>query len=311
MSNILIIKHGSLGDIAQVSGAIQDIKENHPNDKIFILTTSLYQKLFRKCPYIDEIYIDQRLPRLNLFYLLKLKRIISKLSLVKIYDLQNSSRTSFYRKFLFNKIEWSSTETTKLPGTNKSDFDSSPVLERFNFQLTNSNIITKHTLKPNFSWACENIDDLLKKYNLEKYILLFPFCSINLPHKKWPYYNDLISFINKNNPGLEQVVAPGPNEIEESKKLNVQVILKDNKSLTITQLAGLINKAQFIISNDTGPAHMAAHLGARGVTLFGYHTTPKKVSIETNKFKAIIKDDLKKLSAEEVYSNISEELSLV
>jgi len=26
MSNILIIKHGSLGDIAQASGAIQDIK---------------------------------------------------------------------------------------------------------------------------------------------------------------------------------------------------------------------------------------------------------------------------------------------
>ena len=32
MSNILIIKHGSLGDIAQASGAIQDISDNHPND---------------------------------------------------------------------------------------------------------------------------------------------------------------------------------------------------------------------------------------------------------------------------------------
>ena len=29
MSNILIIKHGSLGDISQASGAIQDISENH------------------------------------------------------------------------------------------------------------------------------------------------------------------------------------------------------------------------------------------------------------------------------------------
>jgi len=148
-------------------------------------------------------------------------------------------------------------------------------------------------------------------YDLKKYILLFPFCSINLPHKKWPYYNDLILLINKNNPEFELVVAPGPYEIEESKKLNARVILKDNKALTITQLAGLMDKAQFIISNDTGPAHMAAHLGAKGVTLFGYHTTPKKVSIETNKFKAIIKDNLNELSAEEVYSNISKELSLV
>ncbi len=311
MSNILIIKHGSLGDIAQISGAIQDIKENHTNDKVFILTTSPYEELFLKCPYIDEVYIDQRLSRLNLFYLLKLKQVISKLSLVKIYDLQNSSRTSFYRKFLFNKIEWSSTETTLPSGTNKSNFDKDPVLERFNFQLINSNIVTKHTLEPNFSWASENIDDLLKKYNLEKYILLFPFCSINLPHKKWPYYNNLISLIKKYNPEFELIIAPSPNEIEESKKISARAILKDDKALTITQLAGLINKAQFIISNDTGPAHMAAHLGAKGVTLFGHHTTPKKVSIETKKFKAIIKDDLKELSAKEVYFNISEELQLV
>ena len=150
--------------------------------------------------------------------------------------------------------------------------------------------------------------NLKKKYNLKKYILLFPFCSTNLPHKIWPYYYDLILLIKKNNPEFELVIAPSPNEIEESKKLNVRVILKDNKALTVTQLAGLIDKAQFVISNDTGPAHMAAHLGAKGVTLFGYHTTPKKVSIETSKFKAIIKNNLNELSAEEVYSNISKEL---
>ena len=39
MSNILIIKHGSLGDIAQASGAIQDICENHKNDNVILLTT--------------------------------------------------------------------------------------------------------------------------------------------------------------------------------------------------------------------------------------------------------------------------------
>ena len=39
MSNILIIKHGSLGDIVQISGALRDLKEAHSNDKIFILPT--------------------------------------------------------------------------------------------------------------------------------------------------------------------------------------------------------------------------------------------------------------------------------
>ena len=48
MSNILIIKHGSLGDIAQASGAIQDIYEHHKNDQIHLLTTKAYFDLFKK-----------------------------------------------------------------------------------------------------------------------------------------------------------------------------------------------------------------------------------------------------------------------
>ena len=47
MSNILIIKHGSLGDIAQASGAIQDIYENHKNDRIYLLTTNAYLEVFK------------------------------------------------------------------------------------------------------------------------------------------------------------------------------------------------------------------------------------------------------------------------
>ena len=39
MSNILIIKHGSLGDIVQASGAIQDIIDNHKDDDIYLLTS--------------------------------------------------------------------------------------------------------------------------------------------------------------------------------------------------------------------------------------------------------------------------------
>ena len=47
MSNILIIKHGSLGDIVQACGAIQDILENHINDEVYLLTTNPYVDLFK------------------------------------------------------------------------------------------------------------------------------------------------------------------------------------------------------------------------------------------------------------------------
>ena len=51
---------------------------------------------------------------------------------------------------------------------------------------------------------------------------------------------------------------------------------------------------------------MTAHLGSKGIALFGSHTTPFKVSIETDNFKAIQVPDLSKLSAEKVFQRLSE-----
>ena len=75
MSDILIIKHGSLGDLIQANGAIKDIKNNFTNAKVFLLTTLAYVELMSACPYIDGVIIDERLPRWNLFYLARLKKI--------------------------------------------------------------------------------------------------------------------------------------------------------------------------------------------------------------------------------------------
>ena len=78
MSNILVIKHGSLGDIAQASGAIQDISENHKDDQIYLLTTKPYMELFKRNPFIDKVILDKRLPKYNLIYLYILKSVRHK-----------------------------------------------------------------------------------------------------------------------------------------------------------------------------------------------------------------------------------------
>jgi len=309
MSNILIIKHGSLGDIAQACGAIQDIFENHNNDKVYLLTTKPYFDLFKKNPYLTDVILDKRLSRFNLIYLYFLMRKIKQHKISKVYDLQNSSRTSFYKKILFpnsNFNIWSSSETTLPKDKTKEEFDKKSVLERFNHQLQTSEINTKHTLLPDFSWSCTDISKIKSEYKLEKYIILFPFCSPHLTQKKWPYYNELIEKIkNQYNDQFKIVVAPGPDEINDSKDINALCILNNGKALDISQLSSLIKDSSFVIANDTGPAHMAAHLGAKGLTLFGSHTTAYKVSIERENFKAIQVNDLSKLSTEKVLEKIN------
>ena len=225
--------------------------------------------------------------------------------------MQNSSRTSFYRKYLFKIENWSCTETILKKNEKKQDFDKGSVLERFKIQLDGSNIKTRHSLKPDFSWAKVNVDKIVNKYFGKKFILIFPFCSPLLPHKKWPHFNNLIKIIKSNHSKFEIATAPGPTEITESENFDSIAITNNEKALNIMELAGLISKASYVIANDTGPAHMAAHLGQIGKVLFGYHTTPKKVSIETDKFKAIRSDNLKELSAETVYLKIKNMLELI
>jgi len=308
MSNILIIKHGSLGDIAQASGAIQDISEYHKNDQIYLLTTKPYFDLFKKNPNLTDVILDKRLSRFNLIYLYSLMRKIKKMKISKVYDLQNSSRTNFYKRILFpnsNLNVWSSSETTLPNDKTKEEFDTNSVLERFSYQLQTSGLNVKHTMSPDFSWSCSDISKIKSEYKLDKYIILFPFCSPHLTQKKWPYYNELIEKIkNQYNDQYKIVLAPGPDEINDSKEIKALCILDNGKALDISQLSSLIKDSSFVIANDTGPAHMAAHLNAKGLTLFGSHTTAYKVSIERENFKPIQVEDLNKLSAEKVFEKL-------
>ena len=308
MSNILIIKHGSLGDIAQASGAIQDISENHKNDQTYLLTTKPYFELFKKNPFINKVILDKRLPKYNLIYLYFLMRELKKYNFLRVFDLQNSSRTSFYKNILFpkaNKDTWSSTKTTLPAGINKEKFDKDSVLDRFDYQLKESGLNTINTLKPNFSWACSEINEIKSKYDLQKYILLFPFCSPHLSVKKWPYYDELIGLIkDKFGSEYKVVTAPGPDEIDDARKFDAISVLDNDKALNLSQLTSLIKESSFIVANDTGPAHIAAHVAAKGLTLFGGHTTAHKVSIERENFKAIQVNDLNNLSANKVFERL-------
>ena len=309
MSNILIIKHGSLGDIAQASGVIQDIFENHKEDKIYLLTTKPYFNLFKQNPFITDVILDKRLSRFNIIYLYTLMKNIKKYKFVKVYDLQNSSRTSFYKRILFpnaNLNVWSSSDTTLPAGKSKKEFDTEPVLSRFDHQLKNSGLKTNHTLSPNFSWSCVDISKIKSKYNLDQYIILFPFCSPHLTSKKWPYYNELIEKIKERyQEQYKIIVAPGPNEIKDAAKINALCILDNGKALDILQLSSIIKNSSFVVANDTGPAHMAAHLDSKGLCLFGSHKSALLQSIERDNFKPIQVSDLAKLSSENVFEKLS------
>ena len=310
MSNILIIKHGSLGDLIQANGAIKDIKEFYENRKVFLLTSAPYSIFMSECPYIDGVIIDKKLPRWNLFFLYNLKTLLSKYNFSKVFDLQNSRRTKFYRNFILKNLEWSSSLDVLESGQSKKDFDIHPVLDRMELQLNKSNIPTKYIKNVDLSWAKEDLSKLIQQYTNRDYILIFPFCSKKHQNKKWPFFKDLTARIRreyKNNYSV--LVAPGPNELQEANDLNAKIIMNDGQPINIKMLISLINGAKFIIANDTGPAHIASHLKKNGLVLFGSHTSAQKVSIENSNFKALSVKNLVNLDVGTVMTEMKNKLN--
>ncbi len=309
MSNILIIKHGSLGDLIQANGAIQDIKNSFTTSKVLLLTSRPYLEFMSSCPYIDGVILDKRLPRWNLFYLKDLKKLLERYEFSHVFDLQNSNRTKFYKKYLLKKPIWSSSETSLDIGEKLSDFDEDSVLTRMEKQLKKSNVLTKNTQAINLNWSIKDISRNLKQYTNGDYVLLFPFCSKKHVQKKWPYFSQLIIRIKEIYKNKYPVlVAPGPNEIDEAKKLNAKLVVDKNKPVNISFLISLINSAKYIVSNDTGPAHICSHLNKNGLALFGSHTTAKKVNIGNTNFKTLTVNNLAELKVDDVIDHIKKNL---
>ena len=125
----------------------------------------------------------------------------------------------------------------------------------------------------------------------------------------WPYYRELIDELKKIFKNYEIALAPGNGEIEASRKFNAHVILAKNNILNLNQLISLINNASFIISNDTGPAHICSHLNKKGLVLFGSHTTAKKVSIETTNLKTLSVENLNDLDVSTVLGEVKKYLN--
>ena len=92
-SNILVVKHGSLGDIAFSLLAMASIKKKFYDAKIDLLTETKYENFLSKSNHFTHIIKDNRggiLSSLKIIYKINQKKYDL------IIDLQNSNRTNNY-----------------------------------------------------------------------------------------------------------------------------------------------------------------------------------------------------------------------
>ena len=92
--------HQNKNEKKRSSDHINWLEKKFSNVKHYKISLSEVFDLFKNNPYLTDVILDKRLSRLNLIYLFSLMRKLKKLNIFKVYDLQNSSRSSFYKKIL-------------------------------------------------------------------------------------------------------------------------------------------------------------------------------------------------------------------
>lgn len=250
--NILIIKHGSLGDLIISFRALNAIRIKFKKDHIFLLTEKKYLSLFGKIPYVNQIVTDDRK---NIFYsTLRVISILRNKKINLIIDLQNSSRTEIYNFFIRFL-----TKTKILSARKFSNFDYKQ--KKFGIQHISKNhedqlkfLGINNIPYPDMSWLKTS-----NEYEKAKYAVIIPGSSQNRIYARLPekIFAEICNYLISKK---IRVFLTGSYLDEEVIKRIIELCPEAENKIPESEILNfysLCNFAKIIVSNDTGPAHLA------------------------------------------------------
>ena len=251
-NNILVVKHGSLGDIAFSLLAMAAIRRYFNASNIDLLTESKYANFLNKSGNFDLIIEDSRKGILNTL------RVILKIYKKKydlIIDLQNSNRTNYYwlllKFFSKSKINGSRSNcdiryTIPLQGTE------SPQKGLYN-QLK---LLGINEISDDLGWLLTNTD----KISEDKLIMFIPGVSKSGKYKQWSSqkFTELAIILENKRFKICVVGQDCDREITDIIKKNCKNIIDLIGKSPPEIIYSIAKKSRLIICNDTGPGHIAA-----------------------------------------------------
>ena len=293
---ILLIKHGSLGDIMFALEPILAIHKKFNNSVIDLVTEEKFIPFFKKIKKFDQFLVDNRAGFLSSLSLIR-KIIKGKYDL--IIDLQNSKRTNFYNFFIkiFSRSRICGSRSFvhdryTIPAQGKE----SPTQGLYN-QLK---LLDINQSDPDLSWLVSDKEN--QSIENKDIVLVIPGVSKSGHAKQWSpnKYQQLCSFLEskgyyiclvgtKHDASSFQPILNGCKNI-------INLIDRSPPEIIYT----VASKSKLIISNDTGPGHIAAL--SKNNTLWlalNNNVTKANLSFRQNSY-LLLKESMEDLSVNEV-----------
>lgn len=264
--NILVIKHGALGDFVIASGGMRAIRAKHPDAHITLITQAFLIPLAKAFGFFDEFVVDNRgYAVADWWRVVKLTLADRKFDF--IYDLQSSNRTLVRYMPL---ARFATRHAMNWGRSTKGGFDFICTPAKLPYTWKRATIKHVDLICPAVDLTDCHSDGKLLSSLPEKYALLIPGCSAGNEQKRWPAENfrKLTEYFAEL--GLKSVVLGTKMEAREINAIcdgNEHAISLLGKS-AIPDIPDLAMRASIVVGNDTGPTHMAEFAKANTVILF-------------------------------------------
>lgn len=298
---ILIIKHGALGDIILATGPMAAIRAQHPDAHIVLLTTPTYAKLLKKSPYADEIWTDSRPKLWNIKRMFLLIKQLNSIRFDYVYDLQTSARSTMYFDFFLKKPLWSGLAKRSPLRHNTPERTTLHTIDRQKQQLAIAGI--EKVPAPSIAWMTADVSAIAPN---EKYAILVPGGSAHRPEKRWPHehYIALARWLVSKQIKPVLIGANAETHILHAIEDEVPKCLNLCNMTGFEDLAEIARGARYAIGNDTGPMHIIAAAGCPSVVLFSPASNPDLCAPRGDHVSIIRSDNLATLTPEAVQSAI-------
>lgn len=301
---ILVIKLSALGDFIQALGPMKAIRNHHKDAKITILTTKAFEKFAHDCGYFDDVWLDDRPKLLNVGGWLKLRQQLNSKNFERVYDLQNSDRTSIYFRLFksAHRPEWVGTA----PGASHRNTSAKRTMGHAfqGHKQTLGLAGIKNIENDPLDW----MDADLSGFELRNpYILLVPGSAPSRPEKRWPaeHYAQLANTLSNN--GYQPVIL-GTTQESEATTIIANACPKAldlTGRTTLQQIAALGRNANAAIGNDTGPIHLIAATSCRCLVLFSQHSCTLKHAPQGKNVEIITVSNLNELDSTQVLEKLN------
>ena len=307
MTELLIIKPSSLGDIVQALQVATSLKAQREDLRISWIVREIFAPLVRACEAVDHVYVFERAAGAKGF--LRLMQDVRRTKFDYVFDLQGLLRTGLMtsRTRAKHKVGRSDAregaglfyqKKVPLPAHGRHSHAIDILLEFC--PVLGAKAELRGTLK--FREA-ENLSLKFAEGRAgSRPVLMFP--DSRRPEKRWGGFKQLTEMLLREDPA-RKVIWAGSNTLPERNAFSPAQFLNLRDNTSLVSLPALIKRADWVVTNDSGPMHLAAALGVRVLAVFGPTDPvlfgPYPPGAPTNCVVQAPVGNLKLLSAKEVF----------